>query len=168
MSCSSALIQAHIIKNNFNTTYCSFMFYCYRYTVPQIDSYCTCAGDVRSKSTCMSFPDAQYKPSVPQLAVQGCVCGGDWQGLYNATTHKEFCSCVNNIYVVVTLRHANYSTGQDVHVSSCVSLYQHRKKQDFPHEVLYGTACVHVCRSEIKNDWYHTSRLSYSVTLRIV
>ena len=36
------------------------------------------------------------KPSVPQLAVQGCACGSDWQGLYNATTHKEFCSCVNN------------------------------------------------------------------------
>ena len=44
MSCSSALILAHIIKNNFNSAYCSYL-----HVVPQIDSYCMCAGDVRSK-----------------------------------------------------------------------------------------------------------------------
>ena len=45
---SSALILEHIIKNNFNCAYCSCLIVTAS-TVPQIDSYCTCAGDVRSK-----------------------------------------------------------------------------------------------------------------------
>ena len=48
MSHSSALILERIIKNNFNSLYCSCLIVTAN-TVPQIDSYCTCAGDVRNK-----------------------------------------------------------------------------------------------------------------------
>ena len=46
MSHSSALILVHIIKNNFNSTYCPCLIVTGR---PQIDSYCSCIEDVRSK-----------------------------------------------------------------------------------------------------------------------
>ena len=42
ISRSSALILVHIIENNFNSAVLLLQ-------VPQIDSYCTCAGDVRRK-----------------------------------------------------------------------------------------------------------------------
>ena len=39
------------------------------------------------------------------------------------------------------------------HVLSRVNLYLHGKKQYFSREVLHGTAFLHVCRSEIINEW---------------
>ena len=39
------------------------------------------------------------------------------------------------------------------HLVTCKFIFG-QKKQDFPREVLHCTACVHVCRSEIINEWY--------------
>ena len=83
MSRSNALILAHIIKNNFNSAYCSYLIV----TVSTSDhSYCTCAGDVRSKYVvfsllfiyvCLSQMFSTEKPSVPQLSCCTRLC---WSG----------------------------------------------------------------------------------------
>ena len=53
-----------------------------------------------------------------------------------------------------------HETRFNAHFSSRLNLYLHGKKLDFPGEALHGTTCVHMYRSEIINEWYHTSRLS--------
>ena len=63
------------------------------------------------------------------------------RGLYSMLPQLSLASC--------KLFHVARSSA---HVSSHVNLYLHRENQGFPHEVLHGTACVHVCRSEILPD----------------
>ena len=53
ISHSRVLILAHIIKNNFNTVL--IVYVPMLQVVPQINSYCTCIGDLRSTQVVFSL-----------------------------------------------------------------------------------------------------------------
>ena len=52
-------------------------------------------------------------------------------------------------WISVALCELFHVARSNAHVSSRVNLYLQGEKHDFPREVLHGTACVRLCRSEI-------------------
>ena len=90
---SNALLVAHIIKNKFNSTYCCrFKTSINPATLPTHAEIQEVVSLACCLYVCVSFLEAEQNISPRYLAVYH-PCGE----ACNATTHKEFCSCEDNL-----------------------------------------------------------------------